>query len=284
MEHKERPLVRRRQLALELRRHRLAAGRTIEDVAAHLECSTAKVSRIETGVVKVGVQDLKAMLQLYGVAGAAGEELLAHLREARTRGWWHEFADVVPARSATLYGLEDGASLISQHCTSLVPGLLQTEAYARALISAAPEAPNDLVERRIELRMRRQHLLHRPDPPQLHVILDEAVLHRRIGGPQVHAEQMRHLLACAERPTVTVRVVEFGAPAHPADGVTFTVFGFGDRDADAVVFREQLDSNGFLDEPDAVAIYTAGLAAALDAAADRERSRELIKATSARSR
>jgi transcriptional regulator with XRE-family HTH domain len=270
------PLVSRRQLAQDLRRHRLAAGRTIEDVARHLECSAAKVSRMETGVVKVGVQDLKAMLTLYGVVGAEREEMLAHLREARTRGWWHEFSDVVPPRSATFYGLEDGASSISQHSTSLIPGLLQTEAYARALIASASSTPSEVVKRRIELRLRRQDLLQRAEPPQLDVILDEAVLHRRVGGPEVLAGQLRHLLACAERPAVTVRVVEFDAPAHPADGVTFTVFGFADAAAEPVVFREQLDSNGFIDDPAGVAVYTAALAAAAGGAADQERSHELI--------
>lgn len=276
MQSESSPLVRRRQLALDLRRYRLDSGRTIEDVARHLECSAAKVSRMETGVVKVGVQDLKAILALYDVDGATRDEMLSHLREARTRGWWHEFGDVVPPRSATLYGMEDGATSISHHCTSLIPGLLQTEAYARAVITSAPDVPAEVSERRIELRLRRQQVLERAEPPQLHVLLDEAVLHRHIGGPDVQAGQLRHLLACAQRPGVTLRIVEFRAPVHPADGVSFSLFRFADPAAGPVVFTEQLDSNGFLDEPAAVAIYEAALSAATDAAADPERSRELI--------
>lgn len=284
MQGENSPLVRRRQLAQDLRRHRLAAGRTIEDVARHLECSSAKVSRIENGVVKVGIQDLKAILRLYRVDAATRAEMLGLVREARNRGWWHEFADVVPPRSATFYGLEDGASSDEQHCTSLVPGLLQTPAYARALMRSAPGVTAAVVERRLELRLRRQQLLDRAQPPRLHVVLDEAVLHRRVGGRAVLAEQLAHLLACSERPSVTVQVAEFGAPTHPAIGVSFTVFGFADRPDNPVVFREQLDANSFLDQPDQVAVYTAALTAARAAASTPERSHELIAAQLARLR
>lgn len=270
------PVVGRRMLAADLRRHRLAAGRTIDDVARHLECSPAKVSRMETGAVKVGVQDLRAVLELYDLAGPEREALFALVRQSRSRGWWQRFGDVVPPASARFYGLEDGASTIGQHSASLVPGLMQTEAYARALIGSVPGLPDGLLERRVELRMRRGRLLDRERPPQVQVVLDEAVLWRAIGGPAVMAEQLARLLELAERPNVTIRVLEFDRGAHPAAGVSFTVFGFGDPPGEQVVFREQLDANSFLDQPDQVAVYTAALDAAGRVAADPERSHALV--------
>ncbi|MGI5132968.1 helix-turn-helix domain-containing protein [Pseudonocardia sp. CA-107938] len=271
------PAVGRRRLALDLRRYRLASGRTIEEVAAHLECSPAKVSRMETGIVKVGPQDLRAILELYGVDGAERDALFGLVRQARARGWWEAYADVVPPGSARFYGLEDGAELIAQHVTSLVPGLLQTEGYARALMGSVPGLDPAVVDRRVELRLRRAALLERPEPPRLDVLLDEAVLRRAIGGPAVFAEQLRHLLAVADRPSVLLRVIEFDAPVHPAVGVSFTVFGFA-GDPGGVVFREQLDANGFLDEPGAVATYRESLSKAAGVAAGPARSRELIAA------
>lgn len=276
MQREGSPLVGRRQVALDLRRYRLASGRTIEDVARQLECSAAKVSRMETGAVRVRIQDLRAIVELYGVTGVERDELFARVRQSRTRGWWQEFADVVPPGSATFYGLEDGATSIGQHSASLVPGLLQTEAYARALIGSVPEASAEEVERRVALRVRRQRLLARAAPPRLHVVLDEAVLCRWIGGPEVMAEQLAGLLEAMARPELTVQVVEFRSGAHPAAGVSFTVFGFSDATEGPVVFREQLDANSFLDQPDQVQRYTSALARAAALAAGPDRTRELI--------
>lgn len=271
------PTVARRLLAADLRKHRLASGRTIEEVAVHLECSPAKVSRMETGIVKVGPQDLRAMLELYEVGGATWDALFDLVRQARARGWWEAYADVVPPDSARFYGLEDGAELIAQHVASLVPGLLQTEGYARALVGSVSGLDPAIVDRRVELRLRRARLLDRPDPPGLDILLDEAVLRRVIGGRAVFAEQLRYLLEIADRPSVSLRVIEFGAPVHPAVGVTFTVFRFA-GDPTGVVFREQLDANGFLDEPSAVAVYEESLAAAAAVAADPDRSHRLVAA------
>ena len=272
------PEVGRRQLAMDLRRLRASSGRTIDDVARHLECSAAKVSRMETGVVRVGLQDLRAVLELYGVVGAERDALFALARQSRTRGWWHDFADVVPAGSETFYGLEDGAATIGQHSTSLVPGLLQTADYARALVGSVPGVPTAVRQRRVDLRLRRQQLLERPRPPALRMVLDEAVLRREIGGSAVMAAQLGHLLAVARRPTVQLQVLPFAAGAHPAAGVSFTVFGFAEPEETPVVFREQLDANSFLDRPEQVAVYADALADACRAAADPARSQELLAA------
>lgn len=271
------PEVGRRQLAMDLRRLRASSGRTIDDVARHLECSAAKVSRMETGAVRVGLSDLHRVLGLYGVPAVERDALLALARQSRARGWWQDFADVVPPGSATFHGLEDGAATIGQHCASLVPGLLQTPPYARALVGSVPGVPAEVRERRVALRLRRQELLDRPAPPTLSIVLDEAVLHRAIGGRDVLAGQLEHLLAVSRRPSVRLQVLTFAAGAHPAAGVSFTVFGFADAVEAPVVFREQLDANSFLDAPDAVAGYTDALDQAARVAADPDGSRALLE-------
>src|SRR5947199_1574891 len=139
-----RRVVGRRALAADLRRLRTQSHRTIEDVAAYLECSPAKISRIETGAVKVGVQDLRALLDLYDVTGTVRDAMLTLVRQSRQRGWWMDYTDVVPAGSARFFGLEDGASWIGQHSASLVPGLLQTHDYAAALIGSVPQIGPEL--------------------------------------------------------------------------------------------------------------------------------------------
>ena len=268
--------VGRRLLAMDLRRLRASTGRTIDDVARHLECSAAKVSRMETGAVKVALTDLRAVLELYGVVGAERDALVALARRSRTRAWWHDFADVVPPGSEIFYGLEDVAATIGQHSTSLVPGLLQTADYARALIGTVPEVPDAVGDRRVELRLRRQQLLERPGPPDLHVVLDEAVLRREVGGAEVMTGQLEHLLVLAGQPHVQLQVLPFAAGAHRAVGVSFTVFGFAGPDEAPVAFREQLDANSFLDAPEQVAVYSDALAESSRVAAGPERSRELL--------
>jgi transcriptional regulator with XRE-family HTH domain len=272
------PEVGRRQLAMDLRRLRAATGRTIDDVARHLECSAAKVSRMETGAVRVGISDLRAVLELYGVIGAERDALVVLARQSRRRGWWREFVDVVPPGSETFYGLEDGAATIGQYSTSLVPGLLQTAEYAEALIGSVSGVPDAVRRRRVDLRLRRQQLLARAQPPTVTMLLDEAVLRREVGGAAVLAGQVAHLLETARRPHVRLQVLPFAAGAHPAAGVNFTLFGFADPSEAPVVFRELLDANSFLDRPDQVAFYTDAFAEASLAAADPHASSALLAA------
>ncbi len=269
------PVLGRRRLAADLRRRRLDADRTIAEVAHHLECSPAKVSRMETGTVGVRVQDLRALLEFYDITEAERATLLTLVRQAHERGWWHEFADVIPPDSETLYGLEDAATSIQHHSPSLVPGLLQTERYAYALIGSAP-APVDVLDRRVRLRMRRQHLLTRPSMCRLHVVIDEAVLHRTIGGREVMVEQLERLRELGRRPHVVIQVLEFSAGAHPAAGVAFTVFDFEVPAVGPVVYNEHLSRNAYLDDPTEVEIFQSAWKTACQIAADPERSHEMI--------
>jgi transcriptional regulator with XRE-family HTH domain len=249
------PAVGRRKLAGELRRLRSVAGLTIQAVAERLECSAGKVSRIETGAVGVRVQDVRDMLALYRVPAGQRDELLDLVRLSRTREWWQDYLDVVPADSGTLFGLEAGAACIDHNAIGLVPGLLQTEPYARALMTSLSDVPHDVAERRLELRMRRQRLLSQPEPPQLRVLLDESVLHRLVGGAEVMAGQLGRLAEAATLDHVQIQVVPFAAGAYPAAGLAYSIFGFAGPSAPDIVYLEQLTRNTHLDDPSEVAFY-----------------------------
>ncbi|OHV37722.1 MULTISPECIES: helix-turn-helix domain-containing protein [Pseudofrankia] len=277
-------VVARRRLAQGVRRYRQRSGLTIEELARGLECSAAKVSRMETGISGIRIQDLAAIVSLVEVDEAERRDLEELVRQARGREWWQEYMDLFPAGSATFFGLEDGATSIRVHSTSVVPGLLQTPDYASALFGAVRGARAEAWDRRVALRLRRQRLLDRERPPLLTVLLDEAVLHRVIGGPEVMAGQWDHILRRVETPGVAVRVIPFTAPAHGAEGVAFTVFGFDDQDLGPVAYAERLGMPRFIEEPTEVEIYVAGLGGAERVAAAPEASRELIAAFAARSR
>lgn len=273
MQGPDSPAVGRRRLALELRRLRATAGLTISEVAGRLECSAGKISRIETGAVGVRVQDVRDMLDLYGVAGDRRDDLVGLVRLARQRAWWNDYADLVPAESARFYGLEDGAATIRQHAVGLVPGLLQTPAYARAVL-AAPGVPAEVVERRLELRVRRQQLLERPGPPRLHVLLDESALHREIGGPAVLAGQLDRLAGLADGHRL--QVLPFGVGGYQAVGVPFTVFSFADPADPQVVYLEGLTRTTLLERAEEVGHYSAAFTESADRALDPAASADLL--------
>jgi transcriptional regulator with XRE-family HTH domain len=277
MQAMESPAVGRRRLAQELRRLRARAGFTIADVAERLECSAGKISRIENGVVRARPVDVRAMLDLYDVPEAERTELVGLVALARRRAWWRDYADVVPAQSSRFFGLEDGATSIDQLAGPMIPGLLQTEPYARAVISAPATAASTDVERRIELRLRRQQLLHRPDPPRIHVLLDEAALHREVGGSGVMAGQLDRLADLVAAPHVTLQVLPFAAGAYPALGVAFTVFGFADPVDGRVAYIEQLAGNTMLESAAEVEVYAAAFAESAARALDSTGSVELIR-------
>jgi transcriptional regulator with XRE-family HTH domain len=276
------PAVGRRRLAQELRRLRSAAGLTISDVAGRLECSAGKISRIETGTVSAQATDVQAMLDLYGVAAGQRATLADLVRLSRRRAWWQDYADVVPAGSSRFFGLEDGAARIDQHAGPLVPGLLQTPAYARAVIEAAGTVPAADIERRIALRLRRQELLTRSQPPRLHVLLDEAALHRAVGGPEVLEAQLDRLASLAGEEHVTLQVLPFGAGAYTAMGVAFTVFSFSDPADPHVVYLEQLTGNTLLDSGEEVGRYAAAFAESAARALDPADTADLLSRAAAR--
>jgi transcriptional regulator with XRE-family HTH domain len=243
------PTVRRRRLALELRRLREAARLTCEEVAEHLECSASKISRVETGRVSVSPRDVRDMLELYGVPAAQRESLVQLARDSRQKGWWHAYSDTMQPQMATYIGLESAASEIRIYEVSLIPGLLQTEDYARAVIKAGMvNSPAEDIERRVSLLMARQPAVVRDDPPKVWAVLDEAALRRRVGGSGLMRLQLEHLLAQAALPNVAVQVIPFAGGAHPAMGRPFIILVFPERVDTDVVYLEDLTSALYLED------------------------------------
>ncbi|MEZ0092161.1 helix-turn-helix domain-containing protein [Streptacidiphilus sp. EB129] len=244
--------MRRRRLGVELRRLRQAAGLTIEAAARELECSDTKISRIETGKMKARQLDVRAMLDLYGVvAGESRQALLQLNREARLDGWWSGFDDVLPSGFETFVGLEAEAARLCTYALAVVPGLLQTEPYARALLRVGhPDAAPEQVERLVALRTTRQRLLARgPEPLRLRAVLDEAVLRRPVGGREVMAGQLRAMAELADRATVTIQVLPFDRGAHVSLSGMFTLIEFSDEADPGVVYVEGAGGNLYLERP-----------------------------------
>jgi transcriptional regulator with XRE-family HTH domain len=271
------PTGRRRRLGAELRRLREAAGLTIDRVAEELECSPSKVSRIETGQVSATPRDVRDMLGLYGVDDTRLEAMVQVAREARQRGWWQKFVDV-PDGVPAYVGLETAATSIDVYMALLVPALLQTPDYARAVIAAVrPDLPPSEIDRRVELRLRRQDLLDQERPPRIRVLLDDTVLRRPVGGPAVMAAQRRRLLADADRPAVTIQVLEVGAGAHAGMDGPFTIFGFpAPAERDVVALDSAADAL-YLEGPEDVARYRRVFELLLPAARSPEDSAAIIR-------
>jgi transcriptional regulator with XRE-family HTH domain len=270
------PTGRRRRLGAELRRLREDAGLTIDRVAEALECSQSKVSRIETGQVSATPRDVRDILELYRVSDAQREAMVQIAREARQQGWWQKFVDV-PDGVPAYIGLEAAATSIDVYMSLIVPALLQTADYARAVIGAVrPDLPGGEIDRRVELRMRRQALLDQEHPPALRVLLDDTVLRRPVGGPAVMAAQRRRLLEDAARSAVTIRVLEVEAGTHAGMDGPFTIFGFPAAAERDVVALDSAADALYLEDPEDVARYRRVFELLLPAALPPEASAELI--------
>jgi transcriptional regulator with XRE-family HTH domain len=240
------PTVRRRRLGNELRRLRLSAGVTIDQVAKHLECSESKISRIETGQVTALPRDVSDMLKLYEVGGDQQDELMQLAREARKKGWWHAYGGV-PPRSAYI-GFEAAAERISTYEPMVVPGLLQTPAYARTVIRTTyPNLSAEDIEQRIRVLGVRQALLKQEDPLTVQAVLDEAVLRRPIGGPETMRAQLLRLAEAAELPTVTIQVMPLRVGEHMGLCGAFTILSFWEPTQPNVVYLEDTTRESFLE-------------------------------------
>ena len=249
------PTVRRRRLALELRRLRETAKLTCEEVAEQLECSASKISRVETGRVSVSPRDVRDMLGIYGVPEDQRDTLVQLARESRQKGWWHAYGDSVQPHFATYLGLESAASEIRIYEVNLIPGLLQTEESARAVITTGMvDKPRTDIERSVALRMERQQVT-RTNTPNVWAVLDEAALRRQVGGREVMRIQLEHLRELGSLRNVSLQVIPFGGGAHPAMGRPFVILAFGeDLDPD-VVYLEDLTSALWVENVDEVDRY-----------------------------
>jgi transcriptional regulator with XRE-family HTH domain len=230
------PTVRRRRLGYELRQLREATRKTGEEAAAALGWSDSKISRIETGRIAVTWGDVSDMLDLYGVTDPEIRgSLIALAREARQKGWWHPYSSMLSRHYATHIGLEAAAESLRIFEPLTVPGLLQTEPYARAIIATnTRELGQDEIERRVEVRLRRQDVIFKSeDPLRLSVVLDEAVLRRETGGPAIMTGQIQRLIEASAQPRIRLQVLAFAQGSHVGMAGSFGIFSFpGDPGGD----------------------------------------------------
>lgn len=251
------PTVLRILLGSELRRLREARGLTREDAGYEIRASGSKISRLELGRVSFKERDVADLLALYGVKDEDEKEALLGLaREANTPGWWHRYGEVLASWFQVYVGLEEAAALIRTYEVQFVPGLLQTEDYARAItVRGHSNAPVEEIEQRVALRMTRQKLLDRADAPRLWAVIDEAALRRPIGSPAIMRAQIERLLEATKMPSVTLQVTAFGSGGHAAEAGAFTILRFPETDMPDVVYVEQLTSALYLDKRDDVDAY-----------------------------
>jgi hypothetical protein len=251
----EGPTLRRRRLAAELKKSREEAGYTQESVSRHFEWHSAKVTRIENARVPVTARDVNDLLTLYGVRDVNYREALVALaRQGKQRTWWTDYRDVM--RPGNFVGMEADASITRVWEPIVLPGLLQSEAYMRALIGTGRRHERkETIERRVALRRTRQARLTAPSPLQVVALIDESVVHRVVGGPSVMDEQRRKLIEVAALPNVSMRIVPFGAGEHPFMGGSVALLEFPDVAHLDVVYLEGLAGDYYEEQPAEVKRY-----------------------------
>jgi len=248
------PAVRRRRLGNELRSLRERAGLTIDVVADRLDFSSSKVSRIETGHTGASAADVRAMAGLYGLDGQAADALVQIARDAKAKGWWLQYGKVLIGRYV---GLEAGASKIYSFEAQVVPGLLQLPDYTRLLIRAArPDLSDEELDDRIRIRDKRRALIDKDENPiDLWAIIDEAVLHRLVGGASLMRQQIERLQMVAERTNVTLQVIRFGTGVHAGMDGSFSILEYEDEADPDVVFAENAAGGLFMEKDDDLRRY-----------------------------
>jgi len=248
------PVVQRRRLRTELRRARLDADLTQEQVATAMDWSLSKLIRIENGTVGISTNDLKAILAHYKITDdERTAEMLALSRGSRERSWWSAYRDASP-RLIQLIEYESASFIIRNFQPMLIPGLLQTEEYAAAMIrNLDPQVSDQVVKLAVEMRMKRQQLLRQPESPLMFFIMDEAAVRRLVGGQQAMRRQIQRLLDESDKATVTVEIVPFSAGAHPGMQGPFMLFEFPDAaDDDALYLEGPGESRWNRDDPEEI--------------------------------
>ncbi len=248
-------------LGAHLRALREEKGITREAAGYEIRSSESKISRMELGRVSFKERDVADLLTFYGLTDEEERTALLTLaRDANRPGWWHSEGDIVPPWFQPYVGLESAASMIRTYELQFVPGLLQTADYARAVISLGHghAEPSEL-ERRVRLRMSRQQILTRSDPPQLWAVIDEGALRRLVGGPDVMRAQIAALIDATKMPNVQLQVMPFDFGGHAAAGGSFSILRFPDQDLPDVVYLEQLISASYIDKREDVEHYVAAM-------------------------
>jgi transcriptional regulator with XRE-family HTH domain len=250
------PTVRRRRLGQELRRLRELRGMTAEEVADRLLVSQSKISRLENGRRSISQRDVRDLCGVYEVEDLrVVESLMQMAKDSRQQGWWHAFGDIP---YSVYIGLETDAASLRVYEPQVVPGLLQTQSYAEALIAGAlPESSQAEIDKRVGVRLRRQGRVNDEEQPlRLWAVIDEAALRRVIGGARLMREQLEHLLEIAQLPHVTIQVLPFTMGAHPGINGQYAILEFPDTADSSVVYIEGVTSDLYLEKANDVHKYT----------------------------
>ncbi|MEU5579659.1 MULTISPECIES: helix-turn-helix domain-containing protein [Streptomyces] len=270
------PTVRRRRLGQELRRLRELKGMTAEEVAERLLVSQSKISRLENGRRSISQRDVRDLCGVYEVEDhRIVDSLMQMAKDSRQQGWWHSFGDIP---YSVYIGLETDAASLRVYDPQVVPGLLQTRAYAEALITGAlPETTTTDIEKRVQVRMRRQERIAAPENPlRLWTVLDESALRRVVGSRQLMHDQLEHLLEQSQLPHVTVQVIPFDLGAHPGLNGQYAILEFPDAADSSVVYIEGVTSDLYLEKANDVQQYSVMYEHLRAQALNVEQSRQLI--------
>ncbi|HTX28229.1 MAG TPA: helix-turn-helix transcriptional regulator [Streptosporangiaceae bacterium] len=269
------PTVRQRELGTRLRELRRQRDLTVEDVAEKLLCSATRISRLETGARRPGRHDVRDLCELYGLDESTSAELMTLASEVRSPGWWTQYEDL---NLDPYLGLEQDAIAITSYSAYYIPGLLQSEDYARAVISAiAPMMDPAIRQQRVASRMRRQQILEADDRPRYRVLLDESALHRCTGGTTVMGAQLDKVLQAVEQAKLTIQVIPFNVGVHAAQDSNFVMLEFNDESrVSPVVFVEGLTGNRYLEGKSEIARYREAIVYLRDAALSARDSISLI--------
>ncbi|BAC72361.1 XRE family transcriptional regulator [Streptomyces avermitilis] len=266
-------------LGSHLRRLRESRGITREAAGYSIRASESKISRMELGRVSFKTRDVEDLLTLYGITDDSERtSLLSLAKEANVAGWWHSYSDVLPSWFPTYVGLEGAAHLIRSYEVQFVHGLLQTEAYAHAVVARGMQGASAAdIDRRVALRLERQKYLAAKSAPEFHVVLDEAALRRPYGDRTVMRGQLQHLIDISERPNVRLQVTPFSFGGHSGESGSFTILSFPESDLSDVVYLEQLTSALYLDKREDVTQYEGALKQLQQDSPGPAESRDLLR-------
>ncbi|SOE74548.1 Helix-turn-helix domain-containing protein [Streptomyces sp. OV198] len=270
------PTARRRRLSIELKKLREQSTLTCAQVGAALDWSGSKVNRMETGSGRIQPSDIDALCRFYNTSEVLREFLKSLARQAKTRGWWQVHGSGVPEWFSIYIGLEQDASTFRQYQCELLPGLMQTTAYACELHKTGAHMTADDIDRAVRVRLERQSMLTRPDAPDAWFIVNEGAVRNVIGDRALMREQLERILESAELPTVTLQVLPFDSGTYPATG-SFTMLGFPDPEDPDIIYRDGITDAVYLEGEHHVREYTRAFDGLRAAALSPQRSTELIK-------
>jgi hypothetical protein len=271
------PTVLKILLGAQLRRLRDLAGVSRDEAGYHIRASGSKISRLELGRVSFKERDVADLLDMYGVTGEQKDQLLQLTHEANATPWWQKYREVVPDWFQVYVGLEEAAALIRIYEVQFVPGLLQTEDYARAVVmQGSPNLSSEEIDSRVAVRMGRQKQFSKENPARLWAIVDEAALRRPIGSRDVLAGQINRLIDVTSEPNITLQVMPFKHGGHAAEGGAFTIMRFPEADLPDMVYMEYLTGAHYIDKPEDVELYAAVMERLSVAGTSPEKTRDIL--------